>query len=791
MTDTSYEPEMRRFRELMQVGREERAAGATTALEQRNLEEFQRIMAERGRVVAPRDPETRMLVHSSELGEPGLPDAWVRARVAVADTREERQAAFNQVYPFGEIRPARDETGTQFEIYRRDPGEEWRKFDPSIMEKFEPAEDIADFASTALPIAGEIAVTRGAGGLTRRTLQTAAGAGLGELAEEGLELAGGQQRQAPGEVAGQVGAEALTAGLGSLVTEPIAAILNARRGAGTLSLLPGAPETIQRAERLGLEPLMPYQVAEDPIVRTTGSQAEALTTTMTDIRVRQQESAVAAMNLLRETGADPENLPRILRARIIARQNELDSLLAKPGIEKEAGGEALQAGLREYDVLAIAELDDFFQTARDIEEPEFDWARLDEFAENMLQGLIVREDTARPTAPLSTELRNVLEGIRALAANHQPIVATTRSGEQITISVTDQLRGLRERVWDLKTVDRGQIARRPEYDAGALYGEMTDTLNNPTNTAPDFVEAWKTATNAASDRFATWDRAVIQTVAKSEDPVALVNQYVRPDQVVNLRWIRDTVPAENWRVFTQAAKQDFLGNLDSLTRRLDDFDQPTLNMLFTNREQEALRLIGRNWDNMAKARDLAQFGQYQDIANRIIRSSDGETVQSLTTTIGGPNSPDGKALRAGMINTIVQNVVEVEKGVPRVNRSGLETILRRMDQNGSMRFLTDADREALETIDQYMDFVTGVPDVGTSLMRASIVKQLRELNVKAAFDIVQAYTVGRLMTTPQGRRFLMGRGQNKLSYSNLRLLGAATATIAADTQALGRDDGSR
>ena len=252
-----YEPEMRRFRELMEAPREARVAGATTALEQRNLEEFQRIMAERSRVVAPRDPETRMMVHSTELGEPGMPDAWVRARVAAADTREERQAAFNQIYPFGEIRPGRDEAGSTFEIYRRDSGEEWRKFDPPIIEKFEPVEDIADFSSAALPIVGEALTTRGAGGLIRRTLQTAAGAGLGELAEEGLEVVGGQQRQTIGEIAGQVGQEALTAGLGGLATEPVAAIMNARRGAGTLSLLPGAPETIQRAERLGLEPLMP------------------------------------------------------------------------------------------------------------------------------------------------------------------------------------------------------------------------------------------------------------------------------------------------------------------------------------------------------------------------------------------------------------------------------------------------------------------------------------------------------------------------------------------------------
>ncbi|MGI9485414.1 MAG: hypothetical protein ACR2RF_05940 [Geminicoccaceae bacterium] len=780
MTDTSFE-------ELIRRRREERAVEAPRALEQRNVQEFQRIMQERALEAAPRDPETRMLVHSSELGEPGLSDSIVRARVAIADTREERLAAFNQVFPLGELRPARDEAGNTFEIFRRDPGEPWRKFDPGLGEKFEPLQDIADFASAAAPIAGEIATTRGAGGLIRRTVQPMIGAATGEAVEEGAEVALGQQRQTAGEVAGQVGTEGLLAGIGSMASEPLAGLLNVRRGAGILQLMPGAREAIEAQERQGLPELLPFQVAEDPIIRTTGTQAQALTTTMTDFIVRQQVGATERVRALRDApSADPNMLPIFLRSRVKARENALDEILARPNVELETGGEALQKGLAEYDVLARAEIDDLFTAARALDEPQFDFASLDQAAQDMLEGFIVSDRGPRPTSPLASELRAVLEETRALAANPQPLVIPRADGTQITISVTDQLRALRERLWDLKTVDRGQISRRPQADAAFMWNRMTAALENPLNDSPDFVNAWQAANTRAAERFQTWDRAVIRATAKSEDPTNLAFSYARPRQVTNLRILRETIPAENWRVFQDAAKQQFLSDLPNLSQTLDGFDDPTLNMLMPSGELSALRTVARNYDQFAGARNLSQSTRFEDIAGRLLRAGDGEVADSVTRTIRGPGSPEGRSLRAAILNNIYDQIVEVQGGVPSVNRGRLQTILRGMERNGSSRFLIDADRQALQDVDRYLDIITGVPDVGTSLLRASIVKELRELNVKAAFDIVQAYTVGRLMTTTQGRQFLMGSGRDKLNFNNLRLLGAAGATIAADEQALGR-----
>ena len=782
MTDTSHD--MREFDDLIRAETERRATEATGALESRDLETFQRIMDERSRALAPRDPETRMTVHSSELGEPGLSDLIVRSRIAIADTREERLAAFNDVFPLGELRPARDESGEAFEVFRRDPGEPWRKFDPPPSEKSEIPQDIADFSSAALPIAGEFAATRGGGGLIRRTAQTIFGAGGGELAEEGVEAALGQQRQTAGAVTAQVGAEGLAGGLGSLVSEPLAALINIKRGSGILELMPGAQEAIEAGRREGLPELLPFQVAKDPIIVTTGQQAQALTTTLTDFTVNQQVSAAARMRALAETGGTAEDLPRFLRARVQARENELDHILSRPDVELEAGGESLQKGLVEYDSLARAEVDDLHTVARSIEEPQFDWASIDQAAADMQQGFVVRGDTARPTAPLVGELQSVLGDLRTLASDPQPITLDRPDGSQITVSVTDQLRALRERLWDLKTVDAGQIVRRPEADAGFLYGRITNALENPLNESPEFVSAWREASTAAANRFQIWDKAVIRTTAKSEDPTNLAFNFARPREVTNLRTLRDTIPAENWRVFQAASRAQFLSDPSALTRTLDSFDKPTLDMLLSFREQQAMRLIGRNFDELSKTRDLAQMTRFQDIGNQLLRSTDGQTVQSLTQAIGGATSPEGKALRSALIDTISSRVVEVERGIPKVNRGALQSILTRMEQNGSSRFLTSADRESLQNIDRWLDMATGVSDVGTSLLRASIVKKLRDLDISAAFDIVQAYGVGRLMTTSAGRRFLMGSGTEKMSFNNLRLLGAAGATIAADEQAL-------
>lgn len=786
-TETALDPRLEEVRRLIQ---ERQAEQATGALERGDVQEVQRIMAERSRVVAPRDPETRMLVHSSELGEPGLPDAWVRARVAAADTREERLAAFNQIYPVGEIRPGRDEAGAQFEIYRRDPAEPWRKFDPPIMEKFEPIEDIADFASAALPIAGEAITTRGSGGLIRRTLQTAAGAGVGELAEEGLEELGGQQRQSGGEIAAQVGQEFLVSGLGSAVSEPLGVVLNVFRGSGVLPLKAGAEEAIAAGERQGLPPIMPYQATSDPIAQTMGGQARSLTRSMEEFAEKQEIAVAERMQYLAQAAGDPERLPGLLRARTQAARNELDDILARPNVELEEGGRALQTGLRDYDKTARADIDDLYTTARGIEEPTFDIQGIKQVAEELDAGIIARgnEGGVQVSGSLPSELRAVINDIRALSDDMQPVTITLPDGTEKVMTPTDQLRALRERLWDLKTVDAGQIARRPEFNAGRLYGAITNALENPASVTPSFKEAWEEANNAASARFTTWERAVIRATAKSETPTILARQYAQPLQVDNLRTLRETIPTENWLAFQTATKADMLSDFPGLSARLDSFDQPTLNMLMPSWEQTAIRRVAENYDRMAAADGLAHLARYQDIARNVMSASDGTTIQSLAGTIGNATSPEGKALRAAVMNNISDAVVEIRQGVPTLNRNGLSDILQKMEQNGSSRFLTNADREALRDLDRYMDLVKGVPDVGTSLMRASIVKQLREFNVSAAVDIVQAWSVGRLMTTSQGRRFLMGTGREKLDFNNLRLLGAATATIVADNEALGALD---
>lgn len=787
MTDTgTTDPGMPEFERLLRQNRAQQAAGATQALESRDLEEFQRIMGQRAQTLAPRDPETRMLVHSSELGEAGMPDSLVRARVAIADTREERLAAFQRVFPLGDLRPARDEAGATFEVFRRDPGEPFRKFDPGLDEKFEPLQDIADFASSALPIAGEAVATRGTGGLVRRTLQTSAGGALGELAEEGVETQLDQQRQNAAAVGLQVGQEGLISGLGSLVSEPLALILNARHGAGAISIMPGARAAIEAAERQGLPPPLPFQVAEDPLIVTTGAQAEALTTTLTDYVVKQRVAAVERINVLRDApGVDPNRLPALLRARVQARENALDNILRKPATELEEGGEALKAGLQEYDVLARGEVDDLFTTARTFEEPQFDFPALDQVAQDMQQGFIVRDGAARPTSPLAAELRSALTDLRALSENPQPRVLDRPDGSKITLSVTDQLRAIRERLWDLKTVDQGQVSRRPQADAGFLYNSITNALETPLNTSPDFVNAWRQANTAARNRFQVWDQAVIRSTAKEEDPVDLAFRLARPREVVNLRTLREHIPAENFRTFQAAARREFLGDLPGLTRRMDSFDQPTLDMLFPFREQQALKQIGRNFDEFASTRDLAQTARFQDIGAQLIRSESGNVSDSVSRTIGPPTSPEGKALRAAMLDSIHNQIVEVRRGIPSINRGRLESILRRMDSNGSSRFLTRDDLATLQDVDRYVDIITGVSDVGTSLLRASTAKQLRDLNIKAAFDIVQAYGVGRLMVTNAGRRFLVGTGAERMSFPSLRLLTSASATIAADEQALG------
>lgn len=776
-------PEERaRFGALLQEHIQRQGTQATKALETRDLETFQRIQAERSRTLQPAWEGTRLFVSRDELGEPGLPETGLRASLATRETPQERQEAFQRTFPQGQTRDAIDEFGSTFRVFRRDEAEPWRKLDPNLFEKWEPLQDVADFAGDVGPIIGEAATTRGAGGVIRQSIRAAGGAAAGHIAEEAGETLLGQQREGIGQILATAGLEGMAAGVGTAATAPLSFLMNVKHGVANAALMPGARDALEAEARQGLPQLTAPQLAVSPMLRRTGTYGETFSTAMQQHVLDQNNAAAGRIQELGLPGAS--DLPFYTRTGVQAREAELLEMLERPRAtlsrDWQQAGTAFQEGLQEWDRLARLEVDDLHTTARAIEEPQFDYADLQQRAQVGLdEGVILKGGgDARPMSPMAGELRAVLQDI--IAFDGSPKTITLPDGTTATLSPTDQLRAFRERLWDLKTVDPGTIARRPEADAGHFYSQITKVLEKPQG-SPDFLAAWRTASDAARNRFDIWDSTVIRTVDRAQDVDSLARNYMRPGQRHALQTIKEVIPGQNWNAFREAAINDIMADPQNISRRLAEFDEPTINVVLQPREKAIIRQIGEGMDRLTEARALMDLPRWRDMGRAVLNAADARTAVSMGE-LGGIHSPSGRRLRAAILNQVIEDVVEQGRRGATVNRTALNRILAKVRDNGADQFLAASDIEVLTDIHKYLDFAgTEGGDMGASLMGSQQqLGMLREFSTGALVNIAQTVGMGDFLISPAGRRLFIGRGGPRPTYNNLRLMGAAVGTLISD-----------
>lgn len=760
---------------------------------------------------------------NASVGEPGLKDYTLRAGLSAADDFAEKKTKFLSKYPDGDFVEVPDVgNGGKTLMFRMRPGEEFHEVHASVYEDWEIIGRLAD-------LTGEIPATVGTGvaayltsgaSLVRQVGAMMAGQLTGDAVKELWEKVRGYSRESAGEFATRAGMRAVGAGIGGAVVGKLAGPLNFARGAAAVKLMPGALEAQQAAAELGIEPLIASQIAASPILKKLGAQSAALVTNIGDYLRQQQASAVAAFASLTERDAlQLASMKNIEQLHDDAIKQVLSVARANNG-DLTSAGAAIKTGLVEYENLSAAAVDRLYADARAIATPEFDINSVLAVARdlrsgvqakgkekmvnsgvldangNMIQKAVTENIDLQSLSPI---IQREVEKLEALDPKLPP--ATLENGKVAT--ATDQLRAIRQNLWNIKTLDALGMAtpeeRRAAAQADKLYGAITHALKNPKNADASFAAAWQRANVEAAKRFDTLENLMVIQAAKTDTPAALAANLVKPNNFEKISALKAAMTPEHWRDFQQGVKTYLLQpeKLDNLSKTLDRLDQKTLYSIFDPKDVIDLSKVAIEVDNLNRIgikKVLEKQSNVQAAIRDLTNRDDTKGIDLLVSQFDNkpPGDPGRRLVRAGVMQNVFDNSVEITQGGMQVNTKRLAVEVQRLQSSTLWtKLLSAEDRRVLGAFEKINPFLKTVEDSGTSLAAGNVASNVRQelgsfiTGSDSGFNgfraLVEAISMGRLLTGPIGQRLVAGKGNIKpKAFESLRLIGALLGRESQD-----------
>ena len=717
----------------------------------------------------------------------------LRFNLSRGDTLEEKNLRLKKVYPDGEVkmfgRSVVLGNPDSALMYRETQNDQWKFVEPQgfLVERAKSEEkagimgwllnreiDWGDFAEAFGPSAEAIVteaavlpITKGSG-VFATVFKQALGAALGESVEQFGQTVGGTQAQDLTDILFEVGEEFAYSGGGGLAMSPVAASVNVLQGRGALRMAEEGTDLLQAANRLDpeLEQLMtPGMVTDNPAVRLSERQAAALLPNL-----GRQYRAIAAKLDEIIAGRAPISARSTIVRDVVNSLSDMgnrfiDSLKAM-NVSLTSAGENLQKGIQEYTLVSKRIVDDLYYSARNIEEPEFDYV-------NLLEN--INDIRAGAKGTLDPRLEPVLREIEATINSNAPVQLNRG-----TLSVTDQLRNSQTQLYALQNVPPGEVANQGTGQAGDIYKALKNTLNEPVNTNKGFIDAWSAANKAASERFDTLGQAVVVKAAKSETPAILARDFAKPYQVDNLRNLREVLPADRWKALQDSFQSNMLFDPAGITKTLDSFDPDTLDVLMSRSDQNLWRGIGTEIDRITSV-GAEQLAETQITNIRFVDSLiEGAKPRDALTVIRAvrANGPEAmQSLRAGIIDWAWSGVLDAKGGVIKVNNSLFNSRIATLKKTAFWSALGKQGQEVLADVNTIAKSFSSLIDAGTSIQAAEAVSGIKPTNLQvgAVKTFVDNYIVSHLYLSRAGRSIFLGKGREHSTQRTLRLIGAALA----------------
>ncbi len=716
----------------------------------------------------------------------GAPGFLLRADLARADNPEERRLKLESALPGVEVRDVTTPTGP-LTVFRPQGEPAFRAIDEAGL-SLGDAGDVAGSLVNEENLAALVAalVTRGMSLPARIGVQTITG-GAGRVTRSGVEAARGQETDPLSEIFGQAGVSAVSAGAGEGLGTAASKILNPLRGGGLLEPLPGVKQAQQAAREEGLPPLSVGQA--NPLAERKENQA-AMTSQVIPAYRGEQRAAVSG-NLAGRAddlgGALPDDeLERVMRAQA----DDLYASIRDPNVPLRDGGKALQQGTDEFRRKSREWVKRKYDAAESVSGGVgFDLTPTQSLLDELAAPVTARAadgGEAQVNKGATGELASIVETLRGLS----PDVVDTESATAV-----NQLRAIRSRLRDIKEQDWQTADANTRQDirmASRLYDSITETLANPKGGSEEFTRLWSAANKANTFREGVLNTATMRKITAEESPEVLAERYAAPGQTTNLRLLKRVMPSEKWGAFKDSYRTRLLAEPGKINKALDDFakDKDALNLLFSPVEQRELRAFGSAVSALDSSTMKKVFADQNTAGKRAIALLDGGGQQELADLIkkgGGPDSPFGRNMRAGVFQSILDKATVTEKGAQTLDPQRAITLIDEYVESGRLRgVLLPSDIRALTNLRSYLSAIGRRGDAGAGIQGAEI--------ASGAFDFTNPSRLGtswlaagrnafyaRALTNPKIARYLTGEGDKALRpLTSIRAVSTVASLMLAD-----------
>jgi len=740
--------------------------------------------------------EEQQLAQSFGQSEFGPSDVSfsTRMRVDSGDNFAEKQNIFKRIFPEGDFQRV---PGSGDLVFRREPSESYRLFNP----KGADFTDVASITGQAgAPILGELAVNLPflaggpAGGLVVAG-RSVIGAAGGEALKQAYQFFTGVQEQEAGEAfarqPGFEGAMSLVgSGIGSIATK----VFDGIRGAGALSLRPGAREAIQTADRMGVTTPLPGQTTRSRIIERLQGQSGQTTPVIQQSIDRANASLTEALSDLGTLSpAERTNAISSINSALSSSRSQLvNTISSGRNATREEFGQLIQNTRTQFAKDSQAGVNEAYNFARSFEEPLFELSNLQETASQIAKQTRV---TTKGRGEGATEevIPDGLDELRAIARQIQ-------RAEPDSVGI-EQLNAWERQLFDLSQPDvPGGPVREINSKARQLRSTVKQTFDEPVSDNKEFVRAWRKARQAAAQRFETLEDSFSLEIARTDRPSLIVDRLMSPQKLTNedVNLVRRITSDEKFKNIQGAFVDRLLLDPDKITQTLKNYDEEALQRMVSPRQLEELKNLGKQVDNL-NTLNIQKAVQRQDQFLPFIRdlvASDRQTarISSLREFVeknGGLDGNLGRVIRGGLIEELAKKTTQnIERGEGRrIGSRALNKALEDFEERGLTQFFNRTELSNLRDILQLSEFTDVGGEGVAGLIGAQTTQQAFQGKFQALVSLVRNFGLGNLLVSKGGKRFIQGVGKAPTRRElSLPAINAVGRVLVEDAK-LGEDEG--
>lgn len=766
---------------------------------------------------------TASLFGQSDFGEADI-SFWDRMRISTGDTFQEQQNIFLRNYPEGDFQrvPATGEV-----VFRRDPSESYRKFNP---EGFDKTDLAAITGQAGAPLLGELAMlgasTMRSGGnvpagvaryaIPRTTgviSRMVAGAFGGEAAEQGTQLLTGVQEDDFVTAAFQRPAtEGAFSLVGGAIGETASRVLDTVRGAGLLSLRPGAREAIQAAERQGVDGPLPGQTTNKivSILQGQSGQTSSVIQQSLDRTNRQLSQKLTELSTL-SPAERKAAINTVNSAFEDARSNLILDYSSRTDLSPEDLGLYIQGIRNEFAASSQEKVTEAYNIATSFEQPVFNPKSLQDTARETAKQ--VRITTTRPGQPqpgsiVDSRGNPLSEPTTPLVTSSEPIKDKLGEVREIAQQIAradpdslgiDQLVKFDQALFDLSQPVDG-IIRSSEKQAITLRKKVKETLDNPVNQGKDFGDAWRSARESAANRFRILEDSFVAQIARTDRPDTIANKLFSPEQVTpsDVRILRRMSDSDKFEGVQLAFSERLLQDPDKLSTVLETFDQNVLSLMLSPQQLNRYKALGKEIDNMNLAGVREAYARQTEFKPFIDDLVTGQNSTAKTNALlqfinrnGGREGSVGRIIRTGLIEDLHENIVSIatqKTGGEKVRIEAFNEALSDFNRRGLDKFFTRTELRNLRDLYQIADFSDVAGEGVSALVGAETAAGIFRGSARSIANFVRTWGLGQFLTSESGRAFLQGVGKSKTRRDLIIPLASATSRVLNEQRKLGEDE---